>query len=297
MSILNELSVNLAAIVTSSGQSVVRVEGRPRLAASGTVWSADGLIITANHVVPEDEDLHVGLSDGNRLKATLVGRDPSTDLAVLRVEAKLVTASTWVDPEDLRVGHLVLALGRPGRTVRATLGIISALGESWRTIAGGNIDRYLQIDATLYPGFSGGPLVTAEGNVIGMNTSGLMRGIAIAVPTPTVRQVVEELLTRGRISRGYLGVGTQPARLPSDLARQLDQETGLLVISVEPGSPSDKAGMVLGDAIVSIGTKSFQHWEDLLSALGKDQIGTTVEIQIVRAGKLHKLAVNIGEHP
>ena len=297
MSVLTDLSNDLAAAVTSAGQSIVRVEGRQRLPASGIVWSSDGLIITAHHVIQEDEEIYVGLPGGNRLEAALVGRDPSTDLALLRVSTKLEGAPTWVNPEDLRVGHLVLALGRPGRTVRAALGIISALGESWRTVAGGNIDHYLQIDATLYPGFSGGPLVTAEGKIIGMNTSALLRGIAVAVPAPTVKQVAEELLARGRISRGYLGVGTQPARLPSDLAHQLSQETGLLVISVDPGSPADKAGLVLGDAIVTIGTKTVKHWEDLLFALGKDQIGTTVDVQIVRAGKLQTLAINIGEHP
>ena len=296
MSILKDLSGDLAAIVESTGQSVVRVEGRRHLPASGIVWSSDGLIITAHHVLQKEEGIHVGLSDGNRLEATLVGRDPTTDLALLRVSTKLESPLTWVDPEDLRVGHLILALARPGRTVRAALGIISALGESWRTTAGGNIDHYLQIDASLYPGFSGGPLVTAEGNIIGVNTSALLRDIAVTVPKPTVREVAAELLARGRISRGYLGVGTQPARLPSDSAQQVGQETGLLVISVEPGSPADKAGLVLGDTIVTIGERSVKLWDDLLSVLRRDLIGTSANIRIIRAGKLQNLTATVGEH-
>ncbi len=297
MSILSDLSGNLAAIVTEAGKSVVRVEGRKRYPASGIVWSSEGLILTAHHVLTEEEGIKVGLGDGQSLEATLVGRDPTTDLALLRVATKLETSTKWAEPENLRVGHLVLALGRPGKTVRAAMGIISALGESWRTVAGGSIDHYLQTDTTAYPGFSGGPLVSVEGNIIGVNTSGLLRGIAVTIPAPTVRQVVQELLARGRISRGYLGVGTQPARLPSDLAQQTGQETGLLVISVEPGSPADKAGLVLGDTIIAISGKPVRHFDDLMAALGKDQVGVAVELRIVRAGKLQNLTVTIGEHP
>ncbi len=297
MSILTDLSSDLAATVASAGQSVVRVEGRRHFPASGIVWSTDGLIITANHVLEEDSDIHIDPGDGQRLKAALVGRDPTTDLALLRTSEKLGNGTKWMNPDDLRVGHLVLVLGRPGRTVRAAMGIISALGESWRTMAGGNIDRYLQVDAALYPGFSGGPLVTVDGKIIGMNTSGLLRGIAVAVPVPTIRQVAEELLDHGRISRGYLGIGTQPARLPSELAQELGQETGLLVTSVEPDSPAHKAGLVLGDTIVNIGNQPVKFWDDLLSFLGKSKVGSTITVRIIRAGKLQDLTAAVGEHP
>ncbi len=297
MSILTDLSGDLAAVVASAGQSVVRIEGRHRNPASGIIWSSDGLIVTAHHVLREDENISIGLSNGKSSEAALVGRDPTTDLALLRTSIKLESASTWVEPADMRVGHLVLALGRPGRTVRAALGIISALGESWRTPAGGSIDHYLQTDASVYPGFSGGPLVTVDGHIIGVNTSALLRGITVTIPAPTVRQVIDELLTRGRVTRGYLGVGIQPARLPSELAQKLNQETGLLVVSVEPDSPAEQARLVLGDTIVSIGDKPTRQWDDLLALLGKDQIGNTVGMQIVRAGQLKKLTATIGEHP
>jgi S1-C subfamily serine protease len=297
MAILSDLSGDLAAVVAAAGQAVVRVEGHHRFPGSGIIWSSDGLIATAHHILEDDEKIRVGLADGESSEATLVARDPTTDLALLRVSTKLEAPAAWVEPQELRVGHLVLALGRPGRTVRAALGIVSALGESWRTRAGGSVDRYLQTDTSVYPGFSGGPLVTVKGNIAGLNTSALLRGTTVTIPTPTVRQVVAELLARGRISRGYLGVGIQPARLPSRSAQQLDQATGLLVVSVDPDSPAEQAGLVLGDTIVTIGGKPVRHWDDLLALLGRDQIGVTVDVRIVRADQLRELTAIIGERP
>ena len=147
-------------------------------------------MVTAHHVVKRDENITVGLPNGDTVAASLVGRDPTTDLAVLRADAAL-TPAEWSEPESLRVGHLVLALGRPGRTVQATLGIVSALGDQWRTPAGGTVDRYLQTDVVMYPGFSGGALVDAAGKVLGVNSSALMRGTSLALPVPTLRRVVE----------------------------------------------------------------------------------------------------------
>jgi S1-C subfamily serine protease len=297
MSILSDLSGELAAITESAGQTVVSVERRRNVPASGIVWSTDGLIITTHHALRDDDNIRVALGDGKPIEASLVGRDPTTDLALVRVSAKLDAKASWGGTEDLRVGHLVLALGRPGKTIRAALGIVSALGEGWRTPAGGVVDRYLQTDASSSPGFSGGPLVNMDGSVIGMNTSGLLRNTTVTVPTATVRQVIEELLSRGHISRGYLGVGMQPARLPPALARELGQETGLLVMSVESGSPAEKAGLVFGDTIVSISGESVGHWDDLHAVMGKDKIGTQVKVRIVRAGRLQELSAAISEHP
>ncbi len=297
MGVLSTLSADLEASVASVGQSVVQVEGRRRGPASGVVWNEQGLVVTANHVLTSDENIGVGPGNGKAYEAGLVGRDPTTDLALLRTDAKLKAASEWAGTEDLRVGHLVLALGRPGKTVRAALGIISALGDSWRTAAGGNVDRYLQADMSSYPGFSGGPLVTAEGAVVGINTSGLLRDTTVTVPTATVKRVVEELLKSGRISRGYLGVGVQPARLPAGLARQLGQETGLLVISVDSGSPGEKAGLVFGDTILALGQDRVRPWDDLIGLLGQERIGQTVDVRILRAGQVQERKVAIGERP
>ena len=295
MSALSDLSQALAGAVESASAGVVRVEARPRFPASGIVWSADGVIVTSHHVVEEEESISIGLSDGKSVSAKLVGRDPTTDIAVLRTQTSGLTARAWADTNTLKVGHLVLALGRPGKTAMATFGVISAYGESWRTSAGGKIDRYLQTDVVMYPGFSGGPLVGANGQFIGLNTSALMRGVSMTIPAPTLKSVVETLLTKGHIRRGYLGVGAQPARLPDALAKQLNQETGLLVVSVEPGGPADKAGLLLGDVIVGVAGDVIRHLDDLLAALGGDRVGASVPIKTIRGGQLQEFKATVGE--
>ena len=295
--VLKNLSDALASTVETAGSGVVRVEARRRLPASGIVWSSEGVIVTAHHVVEHDENIGVGLPGQETVTASLVGRDPTTDLAVLRVEGVDLTPPTWVEPESLSVGHLVLGLGRPGRTVQATLGIVSALGEGWRTPTGGRVEPYLQTDLTMYPGFSGGPLVDVSGGVLGLNTSALLRGISLSVPTPTVRQVVETLLAHGRVRRGYLGVGAQSVRLPAVLGEQLGQETGLLLVSVEPEGPADAAGLTLGDTIVALDGQPVRHMDELLALLGGDRIGTSLPLRIVRGGQVQEMAVTIGERP
>jgi S1-C subfamily serine protease len=295
MSVLSDLSQTLAAAVESAGVGVVRVEARSRFPASGIVWSADGVIVTAHHVVEQDDNIGIGLPDGRTLDAKLVGRDPTTDLAVVRAQASGLTTRAWADLGALKVGHLVLALGRPGKTVMATFGVVSAFGEAWRTPAGGKLDHYLQTDVVMYPGFSGGPLVDASGQFIGLNTSALLRGISLTIPATTLRTVVETLLAKGRVSRGYLGVGAQPVRLPGALAQQLKQETGLLLISVEPGGPAEKAGLLLGDVIVALAGEPVRHLDDLLVALSGDRVGVRVAVRIVRGGQVQEVNAVIGE--
>ena len=294
--ILTSLSNDLAATVESVGSGVVRVEGRKRLPASGVVWSPDGVIVSAHHVVEQDDNIKVGLPDNQSVPAVLVGRDPRIDLAVLRVQANGLTAPAWGEPDSLRVGNLMLALGRPGQGVRATMGILSALGNSWRTPVGGTLDRYLQSDVTMYPGFSGGPMVDAPGQILGINSSALLRGgTTLTVPTPTVRRAVETLLAHGRIRQGYLGIGAQPVRLPEELAKQLDQETGLLLVSVESGGPAEKGGLFFGDTIISLAGQPMSHLDDLFALLTGDQVGQTLPVSILRGGQSHELSVTVGE--
>lgn len=293
--LLSSFSEALAGIAEAAGQAVVQVDARRRLPASGIVWSPDGIVITAHHVVRRDEGINVRLPGDGVAAATLVGRDPTTDLAVLRLEAKGLVAATVADPDALRVGHLVLALGRPGQTVQATLGIVSALGREWRTPAGGLVDRYLQTDVVMYPGFSGGPLVDAGGQVLGLNTSALLRGVSLAVPSPTLGRVVEALLAHGRMRRGYLGVGIQPVRLPAELAEQAGQETGLLLVQVMSGSPAEQGGLLLGDTIIALDDQPVPHHDALTALLGGDRVGQTVTVRVVRAGQLQELQVVVGE--
>jgi S1-C subfamily serine protease len=293
--VLASVSEDLAAAVTIAGNSTVRVEARRRAPASGIVWSADGLIVTAHHVVERDEGIQIGLPDGSVVEATVVGRDPSTDIAVLRAKTSGVAPATWAAIDQIRVGHLVLAVGRPGERTQATLGIVSAIDAAWRTGAGGQIDSYLQTDVVMYPGFSGGPLVMAGGVVAGMNTSVLARGVSVTLPTATISRVVGTLLTHGRIRRGYLGISAQPARLPAALAQQLNQETGLLIASVEPESPADAAGLLLGDTLVGLDGQPIRHMDDLMLLLSGDRVGKPVAARIVRSAQLSELTLTIGD--
>ena len=294
---LTGLSDALAETVSTSGAGVVRVEGRDRVPASGIIWSTDGIFVTAHHVLESDDNIAVGLPDGETLPATLVGRDPTTDLAVLRAEGKGLSALEWADPDSLRVGHLALALARPGKGVQATMGIIGALGSSWRTSAGGAVDRYLQADLVMPPGFSGGPLVGAGGKVLGLLSSALHRGVAMAMPLPTVERVVGVLLAHGRILRAYIGVGSQPARLPEALADQLGQTTGLLVVSVEPEGPAAKGGLFLGDTLVALDGKPLKHLDDLLESLDGEKIVQPLAVRLVRGGQLHDVTVTPSIRP
>jgi S1-C subfamily serine protease len=287
-----QLSDSMAAGVEAASQYTVRVEGRRRLPATGIVWSADGVILTTHHAITREEELRVGLPDGSVVPAALVGRDPSRDIAVLRVEADGLAVPRWGD--ELAVGQMVLALGRPGQTVRAALGIISALGGTWHTPAGGHVERYIQPDVVMYPGFSGGPLIDASGNVLGMNTSALLRGSDVTLPSQTLRHAVETLLEHGHIRRGYLGVALQPVRLPADLAEKLGQETGLLVLSVEQGSPAEASGLLLGDSIVAVDGSPVRHIDELHAQLTEQRIGNPIRVQIVRGGEARDVDVVVG---
>lgn len=293
--ILQSISTATADLAESAGRSVVRVEGRHRLPASGVVYTADGIILTAHHVVERDEQLRVGLPTGGSVDAELVGRDPGSDLAVLRVATTGLTAATWIDADELRVGNLILALGRPGQSVQATLGIVSARGGAWRTGSGGDIDRYLQTDVVMYPGFSGGALVTADGRFGGINSSALVRGVSVTIPAATVVRVASTILAHGRMPRGYLGVGIQPVRLDASLQEQLGQQTGLMLMSVEAGAPAAQGGLLQGDVIVTLDGQRIRQMDDLQTLLVGSQVGRTVTVGYVRAGAVHETWVTVGQ--
>jgi S1-C subfamily serine protease len=293
--VLETLSNDLASAVSAAGQSIVRVEARRRQSATGIVWSADGLIITAHHVVERDDNIRVGLPNGTTVNAALVGRDPTTDIAILRAEASGLTPANWAALDSVKVGHLVLAVGRPEANLQATLGVISALDSAWRTGAGGTIDAFIQTDVVMYPGFSGGPLVSAGGQMIGMNSSALMRDTPIALPAVTLQRVAAALLTHGKVRRGFLGVSAQPVRLPEAIASQVGQETGLMLMAVEPGSPADSGGLVMGDTMLALDGEKVHHMDDLLALLNGDRVGKTVPVLVLRGGQQQTLNVTVGE--
>jgi len=293
--VLQSLSDALAAVVSDAGQSIVSVDARRRLPATGIVYSAEGVIVTAHHVVTREESIRVGLPDGQKVNAEFVGRDPSTDLAVLKVDASDLSVPQWASSESLRVGHLAVAVGRPGTDTQATLGVVSALWSDWRTPAGGLLDQRIQTDVVMYPGFSGGPLVSVSGQFIGLNTSGLARGASIAVPAATISRVTEALLRDGVIKRGYLGVTAQPVRLPEAMSTELGQETGLMLVAVDPASPAGQGGLAMGDTIVAFGETPTRTMDELQAALTGDRVGESVSVRIIRGGQVHNVSVTIGE--
>lgn len=296
--LLAALSDDLAAAVDTVGRSVVAIHARRRIPASGLVWQP-GVVVAAHHTIQRDDDITVTLHDGSTTTATLAGRDPSTDLAVLRLADAPAVSPTAVAEAAPRVGQLVLALGRPGTGVTASLGIVSAVGGEWRTWQGGTIDRFIRLDLSVYDGFSGGPLVDATGRVVGINTSGLARATALTVPAHTVGRVAGQLLARGHVARGWLGIATQPVRLPPPLQRSLGIETdgGLVVVNVEPDSPADRAGLLIGDILLALGEQTVRDPGDVLAALGGDRIGQAVTLRVARGGRAEQLSVTVGERP
>src|SRR5438477_463884 len=275
--LLESLSNELATAVEVGGRAVVAIHARRRIPASGVHWR-QGVIVATNHTINRDENITVTLPDGTTAPVTLAGRDPSTDLAVLRLAGQsLATAHLRLDPSP-SVGEFVIALGRPGPRLTASWGVVSSVAGAWRTWRGGEIDSLLRLDVSIYDGFSGGPLIDAAGRVLGINSSGLARGTAVAIPVATVERTVGELLERGTIRRAYLGIGTQPVRVPQSLARRLELKNtvGLLIASVEPGGPADRDGVLLGDVLLALDGADVSDPTDVLAQLGGDRVGRPI---------------------
>lgn len=288
---LQDLSEALIKTVDTIGHSVVRVEARRRLPATGVVWSADGHIVSANHVVQQDENIKVGLPNGEVVMARVVGRDSYTDLVVLKADAVGLVVPTWAETDELKIGHLVVAVGRPGATVKASMGIVASI---WQTPVAGKTENYVQAEITMYPGFSGSPLVDANGRIHGINTSGLMRNTNLTLPISTVRRVVQSLVEHGKVRHGYLGVAAQAVRLPANVVNEINQEAGLLIIQVEADSPAEKGGLLMGDTLVSLNGSPLRQMEELHAAL-YGQGGVTVTLRLIRGGAWHEVSVTIGE--
>jgi S1-C subfamily serine protease len=290
------LSNDLAEAVARVSRSVVAIHARRRIPSSGMLWSP-GTVVTANHTITRDENISVTLPDGSTTGATLAGRDPATDVAVLRIEAE-VPAVQRSEDANLQVGRLVLAVGRPGPDATASLGIVSAVGGEWRTWQGGRIDRFVRLDLSVYDGFSGGPLVEAGGRVLGMNTSGLARALALALPADTVDRVAGELVKKGRVARGYFGLAVQPVRLPDGMRQKHGVgPMGLVIVNLEAGGPADRAGLLLGDIITGLEGREVADPSDIIAVLGSESVGKQVGLAIVRAGETRSVSVPIGERP
>ncbi len=290
---LSQLSQALADAVAAAAPFAAQVDGGRRLSASGTVVGADGLIVAASHNVERDDDVTVGLDGGRRLPAKVVGRDESNDLVLLRVEATGLAVPAWADVGGVRAGELALVVGRPGRQPRAALAMISDVRDAWRSPAGGELARYIELDAARERGFSGSLVVGAAGQPLGIATSGLLRGRGMVIPGANLQRVVEVLLTHGRMPRGFLGLAATPVRLPDAQAEALGQAVALLVLSVQPESPASQAGLLLGDVLLAIDGKSLADVSQLHAQLGGDRIGKPVTLRVLRGGEPRDLQVTV----
>jgi S1-C subfamily serine protease len=303
---LGALSTQIAEAVERASPSIAAVDARPRVRTSGVIWRP-GVVVSTNHTIRRDEEITVTLPDGKEVRATLAGRDAGTDLAVLRVEGGDDAGGVANEPAPvadaaaLRVGSLVLAVGRahPERGVSASLGIVGVAGAKWRTWRGGEIDRLIRPDVSIFIGFSGGALVDVEGRIVGINTSGLVRGGGLTIPASTVDRVAEQLLARGRVARPYLGVGMQPVALPEKLREKfnLPQATGLMLFSVEPGAPADTAGATLGNILLALGDTPVADIDDVQAALAGKEVGDLVKAKILRGDEVREVEITLGERP
>jgi S1-C subfamily serine protease len=294
--ILSKLSDAMANAVEVAGAGTVMVNGRRRLPASGIAFASD-LILTANHVLEREEDIPVILPDGSEFSSRLAGRDPGSDLAVLRLE-KSVAALAIPASEEAHVGQIVLALGRPSPNgIQASLGVVSAIGGPVRTGRGGLLERYIRTDAIPYPGFSGGPLVDSSGKVIGMNTSGLSHGASLVVPAGLAWQLAESLAKHGSVRRGYLGVRSQPVEVSAAQQEALgrQQEGGLLLVSVEKRSPAEAGGLMVGDILVGFDGQAVTDPDELFVLLAGEVVDRPIQLEVLRGGQPTQITVTIGE--
>jgi len=295
--ILVELSNSLAAAAEKAAVSTLLVNARRRMPASGIAFASD-LVLTADHVIEQEDGITVLLADGTEASAKLAGRDPGSDLAVLRLDGK--ERSAPAEPAvQASIGQLVLALGRPSNAgIEASLGVISAMGGPLRTPRG-SIDRYIRTDATPYPGFSGGPLVDAEGKVVGVNTSGFGRGVVLTIPAEYAWKVAGQLARSGSVKRGFLGVRSEAVELPETAQKELKrtQATGLLLVSVERKSPAEAAKLIVGDILVGMDGQPVPDHDALFAHLAGDVVGKSVPMEVLRGGQPQVFMVEVGARP
>lgn len=302
---LNDFSAQITAAAEIVSPAIVAIDARPRVATSGIVWRAGGIIVSTNHTIRRDENITVGLADGRTAAATLVGRDAGTDLAVLKIDdeeiAKTLKPADVIETAATKVGNFVLAVGRTSAKsgVTASFGIVNHVADAWRTWRGDEIERFISLDLTVYLGFSGGALINPDGKVLGVNTSAFGRGLTLTIPSETVNRVVETILTKGSVARPYLGIGTQTVPLSESLQEKLElrQPSGLMMLTVEKDGAAEKAGILIGDVLLSIDDRQTLEPSDVQAALRGKSAGETINAQILRGGELQRVEIVLGVRP
>ena len=296
---LMDLSDNLADITGQVGRSVVAVHGRHRMPSSGVIWR-HGVVVTAAHTIRREGGIEVTLTDGGTVAAVLAGLDSGTDLAVLQLDGVDLDPVESGDARSLKPGHLALAVARADELgISADFGVIGSTGGPWRTWRGGQLDAFVRLDGGLRPGFSGAALADMRGQVMGICTSALIRGAGMVIPGMTVERITDELLAKGRVSRGYLGVGTQQVSLLDAWIEEMNLpfSRGLLVNSLAPGGPAEQAGVLIGDVLIELDGKPCRDMDDVHAALGSSSIGQQLQIALIRGGERHACSVTVGERP
>jgi S1-C subfamily serine protease len=286
-----------AQLVERIASSIIAVHGGSRWPSSGVHWRS-GVIVTAEEVLERDEDIKVTLPGGRVVAASLAGRDPSTDVAVLRFQPDGLPAAPTADAASLRPGDVVLAIGNHEGAPMASLGIVAIAGPAWHSLRGGTIDSLIRLDLALSPAAEGGAVIDVQGRVVGMAVLGPRRRV-LAIPTSTIDRVVDQLLAKGRVFRGYLGAGLQPVRLgrPSDAQPSGSGRRGILVASIDPDGPAARAGLLVGDIVTTWNSRPLDRVREVMRLLGSDSIGNTVDLGLLRGGAAMTLKIVIGERP
>jgi len=296
---LVNISDELAETVRAAEPHIVSIRARRHYPSSGILWRS-GAIVTADHGIHREDDITVMLAGGKTVAAALAGRDPRTDLAVLKLQTPDPAAESLKHAGAVKVGELALVIGRsPDSGVNASLGIVSASSGPWRTWRGGQLDAYIRLDAKLFPQSTGGAVVNARGELIGVATSALSRIAGLAIPTSTVKSVTEKLLQKGLVPRGYLGIGAQAVPFSEELQKKLaiPNSSGLILLAVEPGGPADQAGILLGDIVTAIDDTLIENIDDLQAYSDSGVVGKSVKIKYVRGGALKESALTVQERP
>ncbi len=295
-SVLTALSDSMARAAATAGAATVRVDGRSGLSASGVIYQP-GWIISASHAVERRDEVKIELPDGSQLTAHLAGRDPASDLCLLRLDDQSAAAAEPAG-DEAQVGQIVLSLGRPTSDgIQASLGVVGAVGGPLQGQNGRLLERFIRTDAIPYPGFSGGPLVDGDGHVLGINTSGFVPGASLAVPSATAWRIAQTLSQYGRIRRGFLGIRSESVDLPPGSADILSrpQQKGLLVVGVERGQPADQAGLMVGDILVALDGVPLEEHDALMMRLADNAAGKSVTIEVLRGGRLVRVSAAVGE--
>ncbi len=293
--------VNIEVRYSARGRSAApSLSQEMRSSGSGFIFTPDGFVLTNSHVVHGAEEIEVTLPDGRRYRAQMVGDDPDTDLAVIRIDAPNLMTARLGDSQTIRVGQLVIAIGNPyGFQYTVTAGVVSALGRSLRSVSGRLIDSVIQTDAALNPGNSGGPLITSRGDVIGVNTAVIRpaQGICFAIGINTAKFVVASLIKDGKVRRSYIGVGGQNVPLSRRIVRfhDLPVASGVLAVSIEADSPAMQAGLQGGDVIVSFGGETVAGIDELHKLLTQEKMGVSFPIVVIRGKEKLRLHIVPGE--